>query len=245
VELWPLFLPFSAPVAPVFPSVSPAASLLLPLSCCLFVLTSLHNVIIAHKLSSFADSNRSGNQLAGVVKIPEYIASISYRNPGENPSDKTYFQYSNNTDLSFFQFMQSSPVQLAHFQKTMAAGLAVERQWNKDGFASIYPFLELCRAREDALPDNPVIVEVGGGHGHVIKHLRTTLPGFTGRMVVEDLPAVIEGAPRQDEVENVPYNFFTEKREYARFLELFVRFGRFSLLPWVSRDLKDSFGRTL
>lgn len=105
--------------------------------------------------------------------------------------------------------MQSKPGQLAHFQKTMAAGLAVERLWHEDGFASIYPFAKLPR---DTSPDGVVLVEVGGGHGHVIKHLRTTVPGFAGRMAVEDLPAVIEGAQRQNEVENVPYDFFTEKQ---------------------------------
>lgn len=188
----------------------------------------------------FADLNRSGNQLAGVVKMPEYISSISYRNPGEHPLDKTYFQYANNTNLSFFEFMQSSPGQLAHFQNTMAAGMAIERQWHKDGFASIYPFEQLSKS--DALTGDAVLVEVGGGHGHVIKHLRTTLPGFAGRMVVEDLPAVIESAPCQNGVENLPYNFFTEEQPVKNARAYLFRH---ILLDWSDDDCRKILLNTI
>ena len=174
-----------------------------------------------------------------MVKIPEYIKSISYRNPGENSSDKTFFQYANDTDLSFFQFMQSNKEQLVNFQKIMAAGLAIERQWHKDGFASIYPFSELSK---NTSPDEIVLVEVGGGHGHVIKELRATLPDFVGRMVVEDLQAVIDTAPPQDEVESVSYNFLTEKQpiEGARAYLL-----RHILLDWSDSDCRKILLNTI
>lgn len=102
--------------------------------------------------------------------------------------------------------MQRAPQHLSHFQKTMAAALAVERQWHVDGFASIYPFADLATG---APPKSIVLVEVGGGHGHVVRELRVALPAFRGRMVLEDLPAVVDSAPPQDEVEYIPYNFLT------------------------------------
>lgn len=130
--------------------------------------------------------------------------------------------------------MQSTPQQLAHFQKTMAAALAVERLWHRDGFASIFPFAALC---EGASSSSTVLVEVGGGHGHVVRELRDTLPAFRGRMVVEDLPAVVAGAPAQDEVAYLPYDFLREKQPVAG--------ARAYLFRHVLLDWSDSDCRTI
>ena len=175
-----------------------------------------------------------------MLKIPEYIASISYRNPGDDPSDKTYFQYANNTDLSFFESMQKSPQAMAQFQKTMAASLAIERQWHKDGFASIYPFASLSQATAKA--DDIVLVEVGGGHGHVVRELRKTLPGFTGPMVVQDLPNVVGGAPPQDGVEMMAYNFFTEAQPVVGARAYLFRHV---LLDWSDSDCRKILRNTM
>jgi hypothetical protein len=135
--------------------------------------------------------------------------------------------------------MQSTPKQLAHFQKTMAAALAVERQWHKDGFASIFPFADLSQG---ATSSSIILVEVGGGHGHVVRELRATLPTFQGRMIVEDLPAVVAGAPPQDEVAYVPYNFLTEKQpiEGAR-----AYLFRHVLLDWSDSDCRKILLNTI
>ena len=175
-----------------------------------------------------------------MVKIPEFIASISYRNPGADPSDKTYFQYANNTNLSFFQFMQSTPKQLGHFQQTMAAGLAIEHQWHKDGFASIYPFANL--SKDISSNEEIILVDVGGGHGHVIRELRSNLPSFRGRMIVEDLPAVISGAPPQNGVEYTPYNFHTEPQPVAGARAYLFRHV---LLDWSDDDCRTILLNTI
>ena len=136
--------------------------------------------------------------------------------------------------------MQSTPKQLAHFQQTMAAGLAIERQWHKDGFASIYPFANL--SQDITSDDELILVDVGGGHGHVIRDLRSTLPNFRGRMVVEDLPAVIGGASPQDEVEYTPYNFLTEPQPIAGARAYLFRHV---LLDWSDDDCRTILLNTI
>lgn len=182
---------------------------------------------------------RTANQLPGILKLPSYLSSIAYRNPGSHPSDATYFQYAHSTPLTFFQSMQTTPQKLAHFQSTMATALAVERQWHPDGFASIYPFASLSRG---AFPDETILVEVGGGHGHVIRELRATLPDFRGRMVVLDLPAVLSSAPAQDDITFLPYNFLTTPQPiHGARAYLF----RHVLLDWSDADCRTILLNTI
>jgi hypothetical protein len=143
--------------------------------------------------------------LPGIAKLPEYLASISYRNPGADPSDKSLFQFTNNTDLKFFQWMQVNPKQLAAFNASMAKSVATERASTVKGFADIYPFQSVLGGGPQ---DEVVLVDVGGGHGQALEDIRKHLPGVKGKMVLEDLPETVKDAIPLDNVEVVPYDFF-------------------------------------
>ena len=78
----------------------------------------------------------AARNLSGMSKLPEYLAKTSYRNPGDDPSAKSLFQYSNNTDLEFFQWLQTQPAALKTFNTSMAKSVATERARAGKGFLS-------------------------------------------------------------------------------------------------------------
>ena len=144
-------------------------------------------------------------------KLPEYLESVSYRNPGDDPSDPSLFQYSNNTPLEFFQWLQTQPEKLALFHKRMANSVTLERASQKAGFASIFPF-ESELGKDLASPDEVVLVDIGGGYGQALQDIRTYLPELKGRMVLEDLEATVKGHLPLENVDIVPYNFFESEQ---------------------------------
>ena len=54
-----------------------------------------------------------------------------------------------------------------------------------------------------------ILVDVGGGHGHVLEDFRKQRPDIKGRVIVQDLPGVIEGRAPVNGVEVMAYNMFT------------------------------------
>ena len=104
--------------------------------------------------------------------------------------------------------MQARPAQLNAFNASMAASTSTERAGSKNGFADLYPFeSELGGSLSSS--DEVVLVDVGGGYGQVLEDIRQHLPGMKGTMVLEDLPETVKGAIKLENVEVVPYNFFT------------------------------------
>ena len=78
---------------------------------------------------------------------------------------------------------------------------------------SFYPGIEhLLQESPDA--SRPFLVDVGGNTGHSLNSFATKYPDLTGRLVLEDLPQVIEGIGMQGvkldpRIEPVKYDFFT------------------------------------
>ena len=59
--------------------------------------------------------------------------------------------------------------------------------------AGPYPFGEELRTEKISETD-VVIVDVGGGRGQALEAIRTVFPRLKGRMVLQDVPDVIEDA---------------------------------------------------
>jgi hypothetical protein len=153
----------------------------------------------------------AARNLSGMSKLPEYLANTSYRNPGDDPSAKSLFRYSNNTDLEFFQSLQTKPAALKTFNTSMAKSVVTERARAGKGLVDIYPFKTLGEALSS--PDETVFVDVGGGQGQVLQDIRTHVPELAcKKMVLEDLPKTVEDHLPQKNVDFVPYDFLTAEQ---------------------------------
>jgi demethylsterigmatocystin 6-O-methyltransferase len=61
--------------------------------------------------------------------------------------------------------------------------------------------------------ENPMFVDVGGGTGQQCLELKKKYPNLTGRVILQDLPAVVAEAefPADLGIEKMAYDFFTEQ----------------------------------
>lgn len=57
--------------------------------------------------------------------------------------------------------------------------------------------------------DKPILVDIGGGTGHELIHLATRYPELRGRLVVQDIPVVVQGITSLPSgIEAVEHDFF-------------------------------------
>lgn len=54
-------------------------------------------------------------------------------------------------------------------------------------------------------------VDVGGGYGQKTISLKRACPSLPGRFIVQDLPGTIQNAPKNEGIENMGHDFFTEQ----------------------------------
>jgi demethylsterigmatocystin 6-O-methyltransferase len=74
-----------------------------------------------------------------------------------------------------------------------------------------FGFLALGDECSDWPDEKAVFVDVGGGTGRQCVALREKFPDLKGRVVLQDLPAVVAGVGMLDGVEVIGYDFFTEQ----------------------------------
>ena len=92
---------------------------------------------------------------------------------------------------------------------TMLAAMGVSKLHRIE---TVYPIRErLVHGFDQSLQD-ALFVDIGAGNGHVVAGLRAAMPDLPGRLVAQDLPAVIGAVLAPPEgVEMQAYDFFTEQ----------------------------------
>jgi ribosomal protein RSM22 (predicted rRNA methylase) len=72
---------------------------------------------------------------------------------------------------------------------------------------------------DDADFEMPLIVDVGAGKGHDLLALYSKFPDSAGKLVLQDLPPVIEVLEDLNPaIEKVAYDFFTDQPVKGRFI---------------------------
>lgn len=125
-----------------------------------------------------------------LMRYPEYYST----RPHEDPRDPRYnpFAWANDMDGSlWFEVLNKDPILYAKFVKGMKG------KWGAWPTTELYPFdteLEVL-SRTAVEEDGVFIVDVGGSHGFTMKEIRETFPDLKGKIVVQDIPSVIESIP--------------------------------------------------
>ena len=92
---------------------------------------------------------------------------------------------------------------------TILAAMGVPKVYRIE---SVYPIRERLVIGFDKSLQDALFVGIGAGNAHVVEGLRSAMPDLPGRMVAQDLPAVILAAPTPPlGVEMQAYNFSTEQ----------------------------------
>lgn len=105
-----------------------------------------------------------------------------------------------------------NPEALARFNNFMEGQRADRPHW-----ADWFPVQDRVLADADSNPDRALIVDIGGGRGHDLLGFKKRFPNAPGKLVLEDLPVVIDEVRRAQDLDGanivpVKYNFFTEQQ---------------------------------
>lgn len=123
-----------------------------------------------------------------------------------SPSDpRTAFNIGQNTPDDLYTWFESHPIQGSAFHRFMEAQFASLPTW-----LSAIPDFDSKHAQE-ATPESPVFVDVGGGNGQQCVELQKKFPSMNGRVILQDRPAVLEKAIVGEEVEKMAYDYLTEQ----------------------------------
>ncbi|OJJ42407.1 hypothetical protein ASPZODRAFT_137320 [Penicilliopsis zonata CBS 506.65] len=142
-------------------------------------------------------------------QTPEFLKLTKYRNP-EDPL-ATALQYTYNfNNMDGFTWLCGNPDALRRFNGFMEGQRTDRPHW-----ADWFPVRERVLDHPDLGPETPLIVDIGANRGHDLIGFRQRFPDVPGKLMLEDLPKVIdEVRDAQDleaaKVETQVFDFFNE-----------------------------------
>ncbi|KAL4740255.1 S-adenosyl-L-methionine-dependent methyltransferase [Aspergillus similis] len=144
----------------------------------------------------------------GITCLPSFLRSTNYVNP--NNGCHAAFQDGYRTDKHFFEFLKEHPTYGTEFNNHMTAYHQGRPSWMDEGF---YPVSSLTEGL-NIKADDVLLVDVGGNVGHDLSEFRRKWPSIPGRLILQDLPEVIERAKWQNQatqeaIEPMSHDFFT------------------------------------
>ncbi|PYI01803.1 S-adenosyl-L-methionine-dependent methyltransferase [Aspergillus sclerotiicarbonarius CBS 121057] len=141
-----------------------------------------------------------------VLAVPKFLRQTKYHNPTD--SHHSPFQLGVHTAHTFFEDLADHPALSAQFNNHMSIYHKGRASWMDPGF---YPVDQLQCGRPLG-EDDALLVDVGGGKGHDLNELRTKWPTIPGRLILQDLPAVVaEATDLHPSIECMAHDFFTEQ----------------------------------
>jgi hypothetical protein len=156
------------------------------------------------KASSNTDQRKSDGSFETIsgtfVNLPKFLRETSYR----NVSDSTHcpWHLAHNTTQSPFLWLRNHPADMDYFLTWMTAQREGMPTW-----LEVFPFeKKLCQNLE---PETPLFVDIGGGVGHQCLALKDKHSQVSGRVILQDLPQVIEQAMAGAGIEPMAYDFWT------------------------------------
>ena len=141
------------------------------------------------------------------VCIPFYAqvpASIEHRN-FRCPSDpyECPWQDGMNTKLSFFEWLQTYPEHLNQFGGVMRGYSKSRPIW--------FEYFPSDNLFENDDKQALILVDVGGGLGHGMHRFLAKYPTAKGRLVLEDLPEVIDQVQPTNDITLLAHDFFQQQ----------------------------------
>ena len=137
-----------------------------------------------------------------VQALTAFLAETEYQNPTDG--SKCAFQKAHKTDLAPFLWVQDKPA----YRDNFALWIGASREGQKN-FLDVFPFE--TKVARNTRPDRPIFVDIGGGIGHQCLAFKSRFPDSPGRVILQDLPAVIAQAIPIQGVEAMAHDFMVEQ----------------------------------
>lgn len=135
--------------------------------------------------------------------LPSFLASTSYA--AILDGNACPFQKAHDTSLSAFEWLNQRPDQMDYFNNAMKVWAA--------GMPNVFDELPTLQAKMSEGKENVVaFVDVGGNIGHQCEAALRSFPELKGRIVLQDLPKVIQEAPEQEGVTRMAQDIFEKQQ---------------------------------
>ena len=136
-----------------------------------------------------------------LAKLPDYFEEHGFKNPSDAYNGP--FQYAMGTDLHFFDWVQTKP----KLQQAFNTVMAISRLNKGPDWFDFYPVGDKITVDD---PSRVRLVDIGGGLGHDLIAFKDQHPHSSGRLILQDLPSVIDAVGSSAPgIEAMGYDFFT------------------------------------
>ncbi|PSN62806.1 S-adenosyl-L-methionine-dependent methyltransferase [Corynespora cassiicola Philippines] len=168
------------------------------------------------------------------AELPDYLQSIGFQNP-QNPKDGA-FQYANHCEGAF-EWLKKRPKVFQAFHGYVHAVTAHRPSWHQ-----MYPVHDYLVDSINSDGDSSALVDIGGGTGQTLQDFQASFPEFTGRLILQELPEVIEAAAAmgvdkgESRIELQVHDFFQPQ---------VVKGARAYFMRYVMHDWPDEQCRTI
>ncbi|CAI7654714.1 unnamed protein product [Penicillium pancosmium] len=137
------------------------------------------------------------------AKLFDYFERNDYKSPDD--SNHAPFQLAYNTDSHYFEWLSQNSDKQQVFNSVMTQS----QQYRGEDWFEIYPVEERLRAS----PDQVLLVDIGGGVGHDITAFQKRFPSLPGRLILQDLPQVINTIkePLPEGIAAIGHNMFDKQ----------------------------------
>jgi hypothetical protein len=111
-----------------------------------------------------------------------------------------------------FAYMQAHPPMGQQFNHHMGGYRQGRPSWMDESDESFFPVQDRLVKGTKSDADAALIVDIGGSIGHDLAEFAVKHPGAPGRLVLQDLPAVLgQIASLDGRIERMAYDFYTEQ----------------------------------
>ncbi|KAF2642009.1 S-adenosyl-L-methionine-dependent methyltransferase [Massarina eburnea CBS 473.64] len=139
-----------------------------------------------------------------LANMPRYLEKTGFQHVDAAPGP---FQDCNNTEDGMFQYLIKNPKIMTNFNAFMAGSLEERLDWFNTWDAQS---IIINGAKKDH--EAVLLVDVAGGEGHDVQAFGRAFPDAPGKLVLEDLPPVIDNIKALDsKIVRQPHDFFTEQ----------------------------------
>lgn len=140
-----------------------------------------------------------------LANMPRFLEKTGFNHVDGPPGP---FQDCNNTDDLMFPYLIKHPDMMSNFNAFMSGSLETRVDWFQT-FDTQRLVLDGAKKND---PDAVLLVDIAGGEGHVVEAFGRVFPSAPGKLVLQDLPQVIDNIKKLDNrVIRMKHDMFTEQ----------------------------------
>jgi hypothetical protein len=149
-----------------------------------------------------------------LASMPAYFKDNGYRLPCSSNDGPLQYAYETEKD-TYSYWSTEKPDTMANFNVFMQGLFGTPQRL---GWTDWFPIEEVCLNGFDEAKSEYLFVDVAGGKGHECELLLKKFPNLQGKLVLEDLPFVIDDISVLDDgIERVKHDFTTPQSIHGGF----------------------------